>query len=132
MKQTTFEPFIIFSAERGFCTTQENKLNSMSVLKFLQENGFEHMTGSGVYKGVKEMSFLALIHNDSDREEILELAKLYNQDCVLYCDEYRNASTIDVSNTHGNTNLGKFKEVTKAFAESQDYYSLFDGRFYVA
>ena len=69
----------------------------------------------GAYKGVKERSYMMVCHNNDDIELRIDRAitygRLYNQESILYSDQYRNTWLIDC-NTAERTNIGTLQETS--------------------
>lgn len=84
MRDHTYRPFIILSAERLDLSTEVNKVNSERLekllLAFREETGSGFQNVTGVYKGVCEKSVIVYT---SDELCMVEFASKFKQESIL-------------------------------------------------
>lgn len=95
----SFNPFIIFSAEKDYRTQEENENATEAIKRYLARRGIDYASVLGSYKGVTENSVL-IPNYPSNYEEALFLAKHFDQESILLVDvrgrtylEYLDGST---------------------------------------
>jgi len=114
----TLKPFVIISAELDSNSNAENRFVSRNLLHILELNEINFKVVIGVYKGVKEISYLII---EPNVDQILHLSAKYKQESILVVSEDRTAS---LSYSDGKTeSIGSWKEVTRLKAESCDCHT---------
>ncbi len=76
----------ILSAYQKEKTNNQNKQASDSLAAKLRLNGFDFSRVKGYFSGNEEESFVVIVEDEpkQDKEKILELARYFKQNCVLY------------------------------------------------
>ena len=117
-KKQAFPEFVLISACKGYDYIHDSD-NTKELIDKLNNNEFNFKQVTGCYNNIKELSFYVTIGDGSwtretDLKKLLEYAKLYNQESILYVNSDRQAKLIF---TNGETiNIGIFKQVPKTFA----------------
>jgi len=91
----------------------------------ISNQAFKQLTGT--YEGIEELGFLVVLFNEEDKAFICSLAVRFEQECVLYLNEDRDAFFIDLK-TGEEKLAGKFKNVGKYKPTSGDF--TYDGVYY--
>lgn len=110
---------------------QENStldaINSIRFEKFLKDNNFKFNNAEGMYKGVKEESFVILVFNRDQIELLLAVASQYKQESVLHQDSNGKARLIFIEDK-SEMLLGDMLEVSSI--EGLDAYTKMNNKFY--
>ena len=117
-KKQTKPEFVLISACNGVDCIHDTD-NTYELIDKLKYNEFNFKQVTGCYNNTKELSFYVTIGDGSwsretDLKKLLEYAKFYNQESILYVDSDRQAKLIFA--TGETINIGTFKQVPKAFA----------------
>ena len=111
MRDHTYSPFIILSAEHPVTLAEVNEDNSTllerRLLKFREATGSLFYRVDGEYRGVREKSFL--VHT-TDAESIRSLAKEFGQESILVRNSHNDCHLLYV-NTGQEEFIGHFVEV---------------------
>lgn len=120
---------IILSAELSSLSSKENVRRSTLLNDLLVELKMPFNTAEGVYKGMKETSFVVIVGDNSELETIKNLAfKSFNQESVLHQDVNQEAFLMF---RDGNIErLGRLEQVSKQEVETLDAYTVMDGKYY--
>lgn len=117
---------IIFSVEQASQHPVDNQANSMEMLNHLRFVNAKYAVLEGVYKGIRETSFIT---NQFDLGRTA--AKSYNQESYL---ERGHKGVWYLVDTQSDTILDWFRticEVSEEEAKRHDSYSVMEGKFYV-
>lgn len=82
MRNLTNQQFYVLSAERKELHPATNQQHTKQLKQHLTNLGATFLEGTGAYQGTSEQVFVTF-GEDDQQEALLELAALYNQDCVL-------------------------------------------------
>jgi hypothetical protein len=122
---------VIFSSERFYVTSEENKNNLENCIDHLNQLGVPFRIGQGCYKGDCEPCFVCTPENESQLESIKYLAKeLYNQESVLIRSEHNVSLWFCQDNTI--QEIGKkLIAVSTVEAMTQDSYTQLGPYYYI-
>jgi len=120
--------YIIFSPEFYENTESQNQAAIEQLKETLRTNKIHYKEANGMYKGVKETSFIV----GSEHETlVLELANKYNQHSVLYFQPNGDAS-LRILETNKVTPIGKLKAVDKETAlNNHEGFTSFNGKYFI-
>lgn len=125
MKNLDKKPLVLISAD-----------NLTSMKEHLKFNEYNFSEAVGVYKGVKETSFLIEIDNENDIQDILRLAYIHSQESIAYIGVKRVLSLIYIGSDKiekiGKLNPYTEKEFDKLDARFKDNYTIFNGYYWIA
>ena len=109
--------FFLFSADRPGCDSdfRYTKLNNA-----LHQLNINYLDVDGCYKNETEKSVLVDARHE---KSVLELAKEFGQESILFVDRKNNAYLIYLADGNTEKLKGKFQEVTKQIALSLDAYT---------
>lgn len=129
MRQTTFQPIILFSVNQVNLTQQENEVNTKTVERTLKDMEFSFSNVEGSYKGNKEKGFLVVVNDYTDITNIESLAKTYNQESILLSGKDRKSQLVYMDGSTS-AQLGTLRNVPKTVALKKDSYTevLINGR----
>ena len=127
MRQVNFEPIMIFSVFKNGGNFLD-ETDHESIVGLLRERGVKFQQCNGVYKGVKEKSFLV---SAKHRDLILEIAKQYKQESVMYSGPDRFSFLEFLKPGGGTLPIGTLKQVSKVEAVNYDAYTEIDGTYYI-
>ena len=122
MKDLSKDPFVIVSANTKKQSSVDAFKQSHSLKNHLTNSEISFKIVSGQYEGKTEISFL--IPNISEREA-LNIAIMFNQECILVVDENREAKLVFTDGSES-TYLGYFMG-----GESDDNFTIDDGVKYI-
>ena len=112
MRDNTLRPIVILAINTD---SYENDI------KAIQEYfpDYNRLAIHGVYKGVSELSYI--IEVDDNLADIQALANKYDQECILYLDNQREATLMygDGKKEY----IGSFKSASKQLAQTKDSYT---------
>ena len=113
MLSLTYEPFVIITACQAESSVEENFKNTMLLKSRLKTAKPVY----GVFKGQVENSFYVPCTSDN---EAVDLAREFNQDCVLVVDQFRRAKLLFVN--------GAIEELgTWQVGDSDTEFTIIDG-----
>lgn len=120
---------VILSAELSSLSSKENVRRSELLNDMLTELKMPFKPAEGVYKGMKETSFVVIVGDNSELETIKNFAfKSFNQESVLHQDVNQEAFLMFQD---GNVErLGRLEQVSKQEVETLDAYTVMDGKYY--
>ena len=128
---------VILSGNNAELNKHRNDLLAQSLGADLKREGFYVSPVDGHFEGKRENSFLVLIHNEKELEEIFSLASKYNQDCLILLgsidkDHNRSAVMVDVE-TQEPSYTATFTQVTYEQATKNGDYSqmTYSGQCYI-
>lgn len=114
MRDNTLRPIVILAINTD---SYENDIKAIQ--EFLPNYNYSRLAMHGVYKGVSELSYI--IEVDDNLDDIQALANKYNQECILYLDNQREASLI---HSDGKKEyIGSFRSASKQLAQTKDNYT---------
>jgi len=122
LEQVKHKPFIIFSVYQSDCDISTNCINTHDIAGKLAQLHIPFKIVRGQYKQREEDSFYCQFRNDSDKADILSIAKKFNQESILFVDERRRATLYYLKNSN-KLGLGTFKQVSKFEAIQHDAYT---------
>ena len=125
MRQFTFTPIAILAINVGDEQTERDILKS---------RGFKaNKPLVGVYKGQEERAWLVPVTDAESRQEIVALAKDYNQESVLFSGIDR-TTVLHYVETHKVEEIGVLSAVPEDYAKAQESYTLDpeSGQYFVA
>jgi hypothetical protein len=133
MRQITETPkIVILSAELSTETEFFNLLRTNRLLNMIRDINLPFGVVEGYYKGVKENSVLVEIKNELDVETLLDFAKNFNQESILYSDENRESCLYICDNGLENPEMiGKLQAVSELEAKKLDSYTYVNGAYYI-
>src|ERR1019366_3210105 len=99
--------FVLFSIERP---NETNEAFKPYVESILTKHGFKKVLGS--YKGTLEDSYMVLANEDKALNEVIILAKEFNQESILVVDENRLATLQFLSSPSNTTILGHWTSIS--------------------
>ena len=120
-----FPEFYLISASCAHFRTDDNLVRTQSLKTELELCGLPFKGVAGMYNNVPEASFMV---PTSNRELILDLAKKFDQRCVLHVDKNREAAMVYVSGLKDQYQ-GKWKSIQDVEAASIGNYTK-DGEYY--
>lgn len=82
MKNLTNQQFYVISAEKTGLHPTVNSQHTKQLRDHLTNLGATFLEGTGAYQGTGEQIFVTF-GEDDQQEALLELAALYQQDCIL-------------------------------------------------
>jgi molybdopterin-guanine dinucleotide biosynthesis protein A len=116
--------YFIFSGEYYKNTDAENATATQIISQGLKAAGIPFKEAVGAYKGVKEFSFVVPARFES---QVLEIARAFNQESVLFIDSMSNAS-LQYLDGDKIERIGRFTQVNSP--QGLEAWSMIDGRFY--
>lgn len=120
---------VILSAELSSLSSKENVRRSELLNDMLSELKMPFKPSEGVYKGMKESSFVVLVNDGAELETLKNFAfKNFNQESVLHQDANQEAFLVFQDGTI--ERLGRLEQVSKQEVETLDAYTMMDGKFY--
>ena len=120
---------IILSAELSTLQPNENDTRTLNLMDTFRASEIAFKRVTGVYKGIKEVSFVVVPKNDNDERLIMSIANHFHQECVLSLDKLRNASLVFPD---GKTQkIGRFVNVAEKIATKFDNYTIDGNNFFV-
>lgn len=123
MKQ--LQEFIILSAELSVSDEWTNHLRSRRLEGMLIDLQLPYKKVGGVYKGVKEVSFMVIVKDEAEIQTVKDLGLVtFEQESVLFRNFKGNAKLIFKDET--SVDLGKFKQ-----GFSYDAMTIVDGKAWV-
>lgn len=122
--------FICISAEYYTNNKLQNETAINNLSKDLKSFQFKFSPIKGKYKGVTEKSFIVKVNTQKDLDILTSLGNKYNQETVLFVHEDNKSYLIKCSNA-SLTMLGKFVNVEKKEAISQDAYSIIGNKYFI-
>lgn len=129
MNKTKKPEVIILSGELSNQTKLENQSRTADLYKSLRSLNIPFKTVVGVYKGVKEESFVTTPRDASEFSTVLSLASHFDQESVLHLDSNRRAKLIFRGGQV--EHLGYFTSVPEKIARAQDAYTQDGDDFYI-
>lgn len=131
MRQTQFKELMIFSAERGELTIRENRDRTRNLKQCLDDLNIAYSSGLGSYKGNLEMVILVVPRDINDIQAIMGLCfDNFDQDSILH--RNKTGGVKIVTRDGATISSGAIKEVSKERAYANDYYTLFNDKYYVS
>lgn len=107
-RSKNLEPaFYIFSAQKGI-KTGVDIINANKAEIAMRSNGVPFKVVRGCFNGVEEVSYIVPAQH---REFVFEQAELFNQDAVLYVDQFRQAYLASIVGEKPVYPLGKYKRI---------------------
>lgn len=122
---------IIFSVFQSDLSIRENINNHDKIKNKLKKIGIPFKEIEGVYKNSKELSFVTIIKKGiSDSKDIKDIAKEFNQECILSLGEIivhgLRKATLQYINAEYRTagkDIGYFRQRAKEIAQKEDCYT---------
>ena len=125
-----FNQAIILSGELSSLSNEENLARTINLGACLEDCNFSFKKCLGVYKGVKEVSFIVLAWNQDDINTLKDFAfKSFDQESVMLQDA-NGLCTLEFENNTSKT-LGKFRNINPKYIEQYDSYTVFDDKVFV-
>ena len=119
--------FIILSAELTRCNERENLLRTRRLEGMLIDLELPYKKVGGIYKGVKEVSFMVVVKDEAEIETVKDLGIVsFEQESVLFSDLLGGAKLIFKDGTKHE--LGRFKQVNTT---NYDALTVVDGKAWV-
>ena len=112
-------PFAIVSAHLCGELWEVNQVRHKEMMACIKQAGVPYKELLGAYAGEEEQSVLLL--GESGIRLAHELGQLFDQDCILVCDNERQAKL--VYDYGAELSLGKFQPATKEEAEREGAYT---------
>lgn len=112
MNTVQLPSIVIMSAEVKGLSPFQNSYRTEQMAMWLGEVGLAWKAVEGVWNGTKEMSFVVTYRTDEELGQLIDLAKLYDQEAILYADQERNAYLLRQVGPSSVDSIGKL--VTKA------------------
>lgn len=107
MRPVNLKPFVIIALNTGLGVAHE-----MSIIKHALGRQHAYVKPArGYYGGECESSYLVRLDKSEDREALLELAKDYEQESILYVDNERQAALLYTCYGPDIATLGAWREV---------------------
>ena len=112
MRDNTLRPIVILAINTD---SYENDIEAIQ--EFIPN--YNRLAIHGVYKGKEELSYI--IEVDDNLADIQALANKYDQECILYLDNQREATLMygDGKKEY----IGSFKSASKQLAQTKDSYT---------
>jgi len=110
----------IFSVARSNLSEWENLTNYIETADTLKELGIPFTAVRGVYKGVREDSFIVAREHE---EKVQEYCRVFAQDCYLVSDSERISWLVDAATGEKQADLGKLIAVPEDVAKARDSYT---------
>lgn len=124
---------VIISAELSTNSKYWNRVNTDDLRMRLKMGSlgksYQFIEAKGVYKGTKEKSFIVKVENQYDLIWVTNLAKMFNQESILYVDSRNNASLYYIE-SKTREKLGIFHKVPKSVADTLDAYTMTKDGYY--
>lgn len=126
--KSTYRPLIIFSVFKVNDTA--NQLHHSLIVKQFKKRGIPYIECDGVFRGVKEWSFIV----DAEYIGIVKkIAVFFDQNSILYLHSDRYAELLDPKTGNVITGLGQFRQIDPTKAKSlMAYTRTVDGTCYAA
>ena len=126
--------FIILSAELSTLPKEENSRRTDEMRERLVMGGFttpklSFIEANGVYKGVREKSFMVEVKNHYDFLWVTGLASSFSQESILMVDK-RNQAALFYLKSKETEKLGTFHKIPKSVADTLDAYTETEGGYY--
>lgn len=121
------QEFYIISAHISEVDDVENYIRTEWLRRSLNKEDLSYKEVLGVYQEQSEVSFLVVTQ---DLTLMLELAELYNQECLLLSDKNRECSLI-YPGDQPPVYVGKWSEVSSIEAINSGNYTRADGKYYI-
>lgn len=123
---------VILSAELSTETEFFNQLRTDRLINMIRDLNLPFGVVEGYYKGNKENSVLVQVKNELDVETLLDFAKNFKQESILYSDENRESCLYFCeSGLEKPEMIGKLQAVGELDAKAQDNYTYVNGAYYI-
>lgn len=122
--RTQYKTIVIMSVYQSGLEATYNAMNHVTFKNTLSELGiltFKEVIGS--YKGVMEMSLMVEVKSDVVFKVLLDIAKKFNQESILYRDNENNAELIMINDSLDRVYLGKLEQVSEEIARAGDAFT---------
>lgn len=124
-----YPPFAVLALNTDLPPSEEYTRMLSLVTNLADLGGVIVKQGIGSYNGIQEMSYIIVTN---DRDGILDIARTFNQESILWVYPDRSADLFFTDTKDGQRqSVGIWHETHKAYAESLPCYSKFDGRYFV-
>jgi hypothetical protein len=121
---------VILSAETGNATFEGNRQRTENLESCLADLNLSFKRGTGVYKGVQEVSFVVIVNNETDIQVLRDFAfKSFGQESILHVDS--NQEAVLIFNDGTREQLGRLEQVNREIATSRDAYTILDDKYFV-
>ena len=120
---------VILSAELSTNSAMDNYTDSFRLEEVLKNGNVNYARAIGVYKGVKEISFVCNT-TDENIDLFLDLAKCFNQESILVRDT-RGVHLFYLNGEFPELIGDSLVQVSPKFAKTFDGYTLLKGAYYV-
>ena len=120
MNHVIKKPIAIISAEKAGLTEGDNLQRTYSLKEDLEALGLPYKAVLGMFEGTKEQSFVVVIKDHNQLFILSDLAEKYNQDSILYRNEYEDTYLLDGFNMKY---IGKFVQVPEYVAKRKPTYT---------
>lgn len=99
--------FTIISAELSTASDAENIARTETLRLNLKLSGYKFKEVLGIYKNSREVSFVVICDRGNELATLLDFARDFNQECILFVDQKRKATLI--YDQYNQTVIGTFK-----------------------
>lgn len=121
MRNAVFPEMIFLSAELTTNTKDENNKATASLKRYLKDNDRTFGEYLGCYKGSLETSFGVLVSTDEDKQFLLDAAKVFGQESILFIDKSRQGMLQFTSGQR--EKIGQLKLIPQKTALELDNYT---------
>ena len=120
---------IILSAELSSNNKEENLRRTRLLGDILKDLKLSHSPSTGVYNGVSENSYVAIVKNQEEINTLKDIAfKNFNQESILHQDA--NQESYLLFNNGDSKRVGRLEEVNPKEIERLENYTVLNNRVY--
>jgi len=120
--------FVVMSACKGENQTVDWE-NTLSLKRALKNMGFTHKQAIGKYNETVEISFVVPVETTECANILLELSRLYQQECILLVHGASKESFLLKENTDPEY-IGHWKEIDAGYVYMAKSYTQCDDKYY--